>query len=127
MITTSKNSQELLDHMFKLWLFNFVVEGKTIGKLNKQSKMKSCQEGIEEFIDEHPNSEFVIKDTTESGQSTMAIIISNITEKNDHAKRYIITIASSCETYKVERLLGSISSETKENFQVIYEFEKSKL
>jgi len=123
----AKDSFILLECFFDVELEKF-IQSKTIGQLSKQSRIKECKEQIIEFMQSRPNSSFIIKNMMKDNKlSTMSIIIHNIEERNDHTKRYTITISASCETFKVERPLGFIESENKENIKVEIDFEKSKL
>ncbi len=121
----AKDSLILLECLFDTELKKFVTSQKTYGQLSKQSRIDECQEDIINFMESKDNSIFVIKNTTKDKKSTMSIIVSNIFEKNDHSKRYIITISESCETFKVERELTYIENEN--TTQVIIDFEKFRL
>jgi hypothetical protein len=118
-----KDSITLLESLFNIEFDKFLHSKNMIGQLSKQSKMDDCEKEIIFLIESYPNSVFLIMNSEKNNMSSMTIIISNIDEINSHSKKFIITIASSCETFKVER-----QSENNENIrQLIKDFDKNKL
>lgn len=97
----SKKALSMLNHLFNDEQTRVIQSSKGLGLLQKQSRILETKNMIYMFISSKEDAIFhIVTNDSKSG-----IIINNTTNKNDHTKKYIITISESYETYKVDEIL----------------------
>lgn len=99
----SNNAKDLLNALFNIIMSGFIINKSP--NLLKTERMMNCFNDIRLEISATPG---IYRIRPEEGD--MEIIISSSETINDHTKQYLITIADTAETYKVERITYSLEN-----------------
>lgn len=105
----NQDSLNLLDLMESIEISKFTNNEKGLGFLQKQSRIQDTFKSILSYV-QTINTENGIYSITNTNrdQKTHSMFITLIREEefdiNDHTRHFLITLSSSCETYKVEEL-----------------------